>query len=182
MNWKLPGIQAGFRNGRGTRDQIANTFWIIEKAREFQKNIYLCFIDYTKASDSVDHNKMWKTLGEMGIPDHITCLLRNLCVGQEATQNLIWDNWLVQTEKAAQQGCLLSPCLLNLYTEHIMRNASLDDLQAGIKISGKNINNLRYADDTPIGRKWRGTKEPLWRWKRRLKQLAWNSTVKSIRK
>ena len=93
---------------------------------------------------------MWKTLGEMGIPAHITCLLRNLRVGQEATQNLIWDNWLVQTEKAAQQGCLLSPCLLNLYTEHIMRNARLDDLQAGIKISGKNIKNLRYADDTTL--------------------------------
>ena len=151
VNQELPDVQAGFRKGRGTRDQIANIHWIIEKAREFQKNIYLCFIDYGKAFHSVDHDKLWKALREMGIPDHLTCLLRNLYVGQEATVRTLYGttDWF-KIEKGVQQGCLLSPCLFNLYTEHIMRNARLDELQAGIKIGGRNINNLRYVDDTTL--------------------------------
>ena len=124
---------------------------MIEKARKFQKNIYFCFIDYTKAFDCVDHNKLWKALREMGIPDHLTCLLRNLYVGQEAivrTQYRTTD-WF-KIEKGVQQGCLLSPCLFNLCAEHIMRNAGLDELQAGIKTGRRNINNLRYAGDTTL--------------------------------
>ena len=128
-NQELPDIQAGFRKGRGTRDQIANIHWIIEKAREFQKNIYLCFINYAKAFDRVDHNRLWKTLKEMGIPDHLTCLLRNLYAGQEATVRTLYGtiDWF-KIEKGVRQGCLLSPCLFNLYSEHIMRNARLDEL------------------------------------------------------
>ena len=99
MNRELSDVQAGFKKGRGTRDQIANTRWIIEKAREFQKNIYFCFIDYTKAFDCVDHNKLWKILKETGIPDHLTCLLRNLYAGQEATLNWTWNNRLVPNRK-----------------------------------------------------------------------------------
>ena len=116
MNWELPDIQAGFRKGRGTRDQIANIHWIIKKAREFQKNIYFCLIDYTKAFDCVDHNKLWKILKEMGISDHCTCLLRNLYSGQEAavrTGHGIAD-WF-QVRKGVHQGCILSPCIFNLY-------------------------------------------------------------------
>ena len=124
---------------------------IIEKARKFQKDIYPCFIDYTKAFDCVDHNKLWKALEEMGIPDHLTCLLRNLCVGQEATVRTLYgtNDWF-RIEKGVQQGCLLLPCLFNLYAEHIMSNAGLNELQAGIKIHGRNINNLRYADDATL--------------------------------
>ena len=134
VNCELPDVQAGFRKGRGTRDQIANLCWIIKKAREFQENIYFWFIDYAKAFDCVDHNKLWKTLKEMGIPDHLACLLRNLYVSQEATVRTLYGitDWF-RIEKGVQQGCLLSPCLLNLYAEHIMRNARLDELQAGIK-------------------------------------------------
>ena len=114
-----------------------------------RKNIYLCFIDYAKAFDYVDSNKLWKALKEMGIPDHLTCLLRNLYVGQEATVRTLYGttNWF-KIEKGVQQGCLLLPCLFNLYAEHMMRNARLDELQAGIKIGGRNINILRYVDDT----------------------------------
>ena len=128
MNHKLPDVQTGFRKGRGTRDQIANIHSIIEKAREFQKNIYFCFIDYAKAFDCVDHNKLWKILQEMGIPDHLTCLLRNLYAGQEATVRTGHGptDWL-QIEKRVRQGCILSPCLFNLYAEYIMRNAGLDE-------------------------------------------------------
>ena len=137
--------------GRGTRDQIASIYWITEKAKEFQKNIYLCFIDYTKAFDCVDHNKLWKALKEMGTPDCLNCLLRNLYVGQEATVRTLYGttDWL-KMEKSVQQGCLLSLCLFNLYTEHIMGNAGLDELRAEIKIGGRNINNLRYTDDTTL--------------------------------
>ena len=151
MNRELPDVQAGFRKGRGTRDQISNIHWIIKKAREFQKNIYFGFIDYVKAFDCVDHNKLWKTLKEMGIPDHLTCLLRNLYVGQEATVRTGHGttHWF-QIGKGVYQGCMLSPCLFNLYAEYIMRNAGLEEAQAGIKISGRNINNLRYADDTTL--------------------------------
>ena len=150
MNRQLPDVQAGFRKGRGTRDQIANICWI-EKAREFQKNIYFCFIDYAKAFDCVDHNKLWKILKEMGIPDHLICLLRNLYAGQEATGHGTTD-WF-QIGKGVRQGCILSPCLFNLYAEYIMRNAGLEEALAGIKIAGRNINNLRYADDTTLWQK-----------------------------
>ena len=144
MNWELPGVQAGFRKGRGTRHQIANILWITEKAREFQKNIYFCFIDYTKAFDPVDHNKLWKILKEMGILDHLTCLLRNLYAGQEATVRTRHGtmDWF-QIGKEVCQGCILSSCLFNLYAEYIMQNAGLDEAQDIIKIVEKNINNLR---------------------------------------
>ena len=151
MNYELPDVQAGFLKGRGTRDQIANICWLIEKAREFQKNIYFCFIDYAKAFDCVDHNKLWKILKEMGIQDHLTCLLRNLYAGQEATVRTRHGptDWF-QIRKGVRHGCILSPCLFNLYAEYIMRNAGLDEAQDGIKIAGRNINNLRYADDTTL--------------------------------
>ena len=138
MNRELPDVQAGFRKGKGTRDQIANIPWIIEKAREFQKNIYFYFIDYAKAFDCVDHNKLWKILQEMGIPDHLTCLLRNLYAGQQATVKTEHGttDWF-QIWKRVHQGCILSPCLLNLYAEHIMQNARLDEAQAGIRIAGE---------------------------------------------
>ena len=150
MNRELPDVQAGFRKGRGTRDQIANICWIMEKAREFQKNINFCFIDYAKAFDSVDHNKMWKILREMGIPEHLTCLLRNLYAGQEATARTGHGttDWF-QIGKGVCQGCI-SPCLFNFYAESTMRYAGLEEAQAGIKIAGRNINNLRYADDTTL--------------------------------
>ena len=151
MNRELPDVQARFRKGRGTRDQIANIRWIIEKAREFQKNIYFCFIDYAKAFNCVDHKKLWKILKEMGIPDHLTCLLRNLYAGQEATVRTgqgTTDSF--QIGKGVCQGCILSPCSFNLYAEYIMRNAGLEEAQAGVKIAGRNINNLRYADDTTL--------------------------------
>ena len=118
MNHELPDVQAGFRKGQRTRDQIANIRWIMEKAREFQKNIYFCFIDYAKAFDCVDHNKLRKILKEMGIPDHLTCLLRNLYAGQEATviTGHGTTDW-IQIGKGAPQGCILSPCLFNFYAE-----------------------------------------------------------------
>ena len=143
MNRELPDVQAGFRKGRGTRDQIANIRWIMEKAREFQKNIYFCFIDDAKAFDCVDHNKLWKILREMGISDHLTCLLRNLYAGQEATvRNGHGATDWFQIGKRVRQGCILSPCLFNLCAEYIMRNAGVDEAQAGIKIAWRNINNL----------------------------------------
>ena len=121
MNQELPDVQAGFRKGRGTRDQIANIHRIIEKAREFQKNIYFCFIDYAKAFDCVDHNKLWKILREMGIPDNLTCVLRNLCVGQEGTARTRHGttSWF-QIGKGIHQGYIFSPCLFNLYGEYIL--------------------------------------------------------------
>ena len=121
VNCELSDVQAGFRKGRKTRDQIANICWIIKKAREFQKNIYFCFIDYTKVFDCVNHNKLWKIFQEMGIPDHLTCLLRNLYVDQEATVRTGYrkTDWF-QIRKGVRQGCVLSPCLLNLYAEYIM--------------------------------------------------------------
>ena len=152
VNHELPHVQAGFRKGRRTRDQMANILWIMEKAREFQKNIYFCFIDYAKAFDCVDHHKLWENLKEMGIPDHLICLLRNLYTGQEATVGTGHGtaDWF-QIGKGVCQGCILSPCLLfNLYAEYIMRNAGLEEVQAGIKIAGRNINNLRYADGTTL--------------------------------
>ena len=148
MNGELPDVQAGFRKGRY---QITNICWILEKTREFQKNIYFCFIDYAKAFDCVDHNKLWKILQEMGIPDHLTCFLRNLHAGQEATVRTGHGttDWF-QIRKELCQGCTLSPCLFNLYVEYIMRNAGLDEAQTGIKLARRNINNFRYADDTTL--------------------------------
>ena len=151
VNKELPDVKAGFREDRGTRDQIANVHWIIEKAREFHENIYLCFINYTKVFDCVDHNKLWKILQEMGIPVHLTCCLRNLYAGQEATVRTSHGtvDWF-KTGKGVHQGCILSLCSFNLYAEYIMSNAGLDDSQAGAKIGGKNIKSLRYADDTTL--------------------------------
>ena len=151
VNRELPDVQVGFRKGRGTRDQIAIVYWIIEKAREFQENIYFWFTDYAKAFDYVDHKKLWQMLQEMGIPDHLTCHLRNLYAGQEATvrtKHGTTDGF--QIGKGVCQGCILSPCLFNLYVEYIMQNARLDEAQSGIKIARRNINNLTYADDTTL--------------------------------
>ena len=136
--------------GRGTRDQIANILWITEKAREFQKNIYF-FIDYAKAFDCVDHNKLWKILKEMRIPDYLSCLLRNLYEGQEATVRTGHGttDWF-QIGKVVRQACISSPCLFNLLAEYIMRNARLDEAQAGSKVTRRSTNNLRYADDTTL--------------------------------
>ena len=130
---------------------MANICWIIKKAREFQKNIYICLIDYAKAFDCVDHNKLWKILKEMEIPDHLTCLLRNLYAGQEATVRTRHGttDWF-QIRKGVRQGCILSPCLFNLNAEYIIQNTGLDEAQAGIKTARRNINNLRYADDTTL--------------------------------
>ena len=143
------------QRGREAREQTANIHWIMKKAREFQENINFCFIDYTKAFDYVDHNKLWTILKEMGIPDHLTCLLRNLYAGQEATVRTGHGttDWF-QIGKGVQHS-ILSSCLFNFYAEYIMPNAGLDKAQAGVKIVGRNINNLRYADDRhhPYGRK-----------------------------
>ena len=149
VNREIPDVQAGFRKGRGTRDQIAN-IWIIKKAREFQKNIYFCFIDYAKAFDCVDHKKLWKILKEMGIAEHLTCLLRNLYAGQEARVRTGHGtiDWF-QIGRGVHQGYILSPCLFSLYAEYIMRKAALES-QVGIKNARRNINNLRYADDTTL--------------------------------
>ena len=149
MNHELPDVQAGFRKGRRHRDQIANIHWIMEKAREFQKNIYFCFIDYAKAFDWITIN--WKILKEMGIPDHLTCLLRNLYAGKETTVRTGHGttDWF-QIGKGVCQSCILSPFLFNFYAECIMRNSGLEEAQAGIKIAGRNINNLRDADDTTL--------------------------------
>ena len=151
MNHEHTDVQAGFRKGRGTRDLIANICWIIEKRTKFQKNIYFCFIDYAKAFDCVDHNKLWKILQEMGIPEHLTCLLRKLYAGQEASVKTGHGttDWF-QIGKGVCQGCILSPCLFNLYAEYIMRNAGLEEAQAGIKISGKHIFNFRYVYDSTL--------------------------------
>ena len=138
MNHELPDIQAGFRKGRWTRDQIASLHWIIEKAREFQKNIYFCFIDSAKAFDCMDHNKLWKILEEIGIPDHLTCLLRNLYADQEATVGTGRGitHWF-QIGKGVRQGCTLSPCLFNLYAEYIIRNAGLEEHKLESRLLGE---------------------------------------------
>ena len=153
----------------------------MEKARQFQKSNYFCFTDYATAFDCVDHNKLWKILEEMGIPDHLMCLLRNLYVGQEAVKTGCGTNEWFKTGKGEREGCILSPCLFNFYAEYIMQNARLDESQAGIRIARRNINSLWYADDTTwqkAKKNWRA----LWGgWKRRLKKLAWNSTFKKRR-
>ena len=149
VNRELPDVQAGFIKDRGTSDQIVNICWIIEKARKFQKNIYFCFIHYAKAFDCVENNKLWKTPTEMGIPDHLTCLLRNLYASQDTTVRTGHGttDWF-QIGKGVRQECILSPGLFNLYAEYIMRYGGLDEARAEIKIAG--INNLRYADDTTL--------------------------------
>ena len=151
MNCELTDVQVGFRKGRGTRGQIANICWIIETAREFQKNIDFCFIDYDKAFDCVDHNKLWKILKETGIRDHLTCLFRNLYAGQEATVRTGHEttDWF-QIGKGVCQSCILSLCLFSFYAEYLMKNTGLEEAEAGIKIAGRNINNLRYAGDTTL--------------------------------
>ena len=171
VNNELPDVQAGFRKGRGTRDQIAIIRWIMEKAREFQKNF--CFTDYAKAFDYVDHHKLWKILKEMGIPGHLTCLLRNLCAGQETTVRTGHGttDWF-QRGKGVHQGCILSPCLFNLYAEYIMKKAEQDEAQAGIKIAGKKINNFRYADDTTLMAESEELKSLLMKVKEESKKLA----------
>ena len=144
---------AGFSKGRGTRDPIANICWIIEKVREFQKNIYFFFIDYAKAFDGVDHNKLWKILQEMGIPDHLICLLKNLYACQEATANVRTGHekrdWF-KLVKGVRQGYILSSFLFNLYAEYLMQNMGLDESQTGIKTASRNNNNLRHTDDITI--------------------------------
>jgi len=150
MNHELPDVQAGFRKGRGTRDQIANIYWIIKKARVPEKHLLL-FLYYSKDFDCMDNNKLWQILKEMGRPDHLTYLLRNLYAAQKATIRTGHGttHWF-QIGKRVYQGCILSPCLYNLYAEYIMRNARLEEAQAGIKIAGRNINNLRFADNTTL--------------------------------
>jgi len=151
VKWELPDEEAGIRKGRGTRDQSANILWIIEKTREFQKNVYFCFIDYAKAFDCVDHNKLWKLLKEMEIQDHLTCILRNLCTDQKATVRTSHGtmNWF-KIGKGIHQGCTLSLCLFNSHAEYIMRHARLDESHTGIKIAKRNINKLRCARDTTL--------------------------------
>ena len=152
VNQELPDVQAGFRKDRGTRDQIANICWIIEKAREFQKNISFCFIEYTKVTLWITTN--WKILKEMGITDHLTCLLRNLYAGQEATVRTRYEimDWF-QIGNGIRQGCILSPCLFNLYAEYIMQNSGLDEVQARIKIAGRNINTSDMLMTSPLWQK-----------------------------
>ena len=148
-NSELPDVQVGFRKVRGTRDQIANIRWIMEKAREFQKNIYFCFIDYAKAFDCVDHNKLENFSRDGNIRPPDLPLEKSVCKsGSDRTGHGTTD-WL-QIEKGVHQDCILSPCLFNLYAEYVMRNAGLDEAQAGIKIARRNINNLRYANNTTL--------------------------------
>ena len=151
LNRELSDVQPGFWKGRGTRDQIANIYWIIRKAREFQKNIYFCFIDYAKAFDCVDHNKLCKILREMGIPDHWPASWKNLYAGQEAIARTGYGtrDWF-RIGKRVLQGYILSLCLFNLHAEYIMRNAGLEEAQAGIKIARRNISKFRCADDTTL--------------------------------
>ena len=153
VNRELPDVQAGYRKGRGTGDQIANILWIIEKAREFHRKHLLLFY-WLCQSLWLDHNKLWKILKEMGVPDHLTCLLRNLYTVQETMVRTGpgTTDWF-QIRKGVCQGCILSLCLFNLYAEYIMSNSGLEQAQAGIKIAGGNINNLRYADDTTLWQK-----------------------------
>ena len=151
MNSALPDVQAGFRKGRRTRDQIANICWMIEKARGFQKNI--CFIDYAKTFDCVHHHKLWKYLKEMEISDHLSCLLRNLHTGQEANRTGHGTTDWFQIRKGVRQGCILSACLYNLYAEYIMRNAGLDEAQAGIRLLGEISITLDMQMQIPLWQK-----------------------------
>ena len=159
MNQELLDVQAGFRKVRGTWDQLPTSL-DHRKSKTFRKNIYFCFIDYAKAFDCTDHNKLWEILQEMGIPDHLTYLLRNLYAGQEVRSEHGTTDWF-QIGKGVSQGCILSLYIFNLYAEYITRNAVLDEAQAEIKISGRNINNLRYADDTTLMAESEELKKPL---------------------
>ena len=150
VNQEFPDVQAEFRKGRGTRGQIANICWIIEKAREFHKNIYFCFIDYTRAFGCVDHNKLWKIFKEIGIPDQFTCPLSNLYTDQVAVRTIHETPEWFQIGKGLRQGCILSLWLFNLYSGYMMQNARQDEAQDEIKTARRNINNLRYADDTTL--------------------------------
>ena len=152
MNHELPDVQASLRKGREEQEiKLPTSAGSWKKQESSRKTFYFCLIDYAKAFDCVDHNKLWKILKEMGIPDHLTCLLRNLYAGQEATVRTGrgTTDWF-QIGKGVCQGCILSPCLFNLYAEYIMRNAGLEEAQAGIKIARRNSNNLRYTDDSTI--------------------------------
>ena len=173
LNWELPDIQTGFRKGRGTRNQIANICWIIEKTREFQKNIYFCFIDYVKVFNYVDHNKLWKILQEMAIPDHLACLLRNLYAGQEITVRTGHGttDWF-QIGKGVRQGCILSPCLFNLYAEYIMGNAGLDEHKLESKLPGEISITSDMQMTPPLWQKVKNWRASWWKWKRRVKKLT----------
>ena len=177
VNHELPDVQAGFRKGRGTRDQIANICWIIRKAREFQKNIYFCFIDYAKAFDCVDHNKLWKTQRDGNTRPPDLPLEKPVC-GQEATVRTGHGttDWF-PIGKGVRQGCILSPCLFNLYPEYIMRNPGLEEAQAGIKIAGRNINNLRYADDTTLRAESEELKSLLMKVKEESEKVGFNLNI-----
>ena len=160
MNWELPDVQAGFWRGRGTGDQMTDIRCIVEKAREFQKNIYFCFIDYAKAFDCVDYNKLWKILNKMGIPDHLTCSWKScMQVRKQKLEPDVEQQTGSKLGKEYVKAVILSLCLFNLYAEYIVWNAGLDEMQAGIKTARRNINNLRYADDTTLmaeaKRNWR---------------------------
>ena len=150
MSQVIPDVQAGFRKGKGTRDQICEHPLDHRKSKRVEKNIYFCFNDYVKTFNCVDYNKLWKILQEMGIPDHLICLLRNLYADHEVAVRIGHGttNWF-QIGKEVRQGSILSSCLFNLYAEY-MGNARLHEAQAGIKIEGRNIDNLRYIDDTTI--------------------------------
>ena len=172
VNWELPDIQAGFRKGRGTRVQTGSIHWIIKKAREFQENIYFCFIDYIKAFDCVDHNELWRILQDMGIPDHLTCLLRNLYAAQEAAVRTSHGKtaWF-KIGKGVCGVWILSHCLFNLYAEYIMWNARLDEAKQKSRLREKYQPQI-CTWHHPYAIKQRGTKEPLRKWKRRVKNLA----------
>ena len=162
VNCELGDVQAGFRKDRGTRDQIANIRWIIKKAKEFQKNIYFCFTDYAKAFDCVDHKKLWKILKEMGVPDHLTCLLRNLYAGQEAAVRTGHGttDWF-QIRKGVRQGCILSPCLFNLYAEYIMQNAGLYEAWLESRLLGEISITSDMEMTPPLWPNVKKNKEPL---------------------
>ena len=173
VNHELPDVQAGFRKGRGTRDQIANIHWIKEKAREFQKNIYFCFIDYAKAFDYVDHNKLWKILKIMGIPDHLTCLLRNLYAGQEAIVRAGHGTtrWF-QIGKGVRQGCILSPCLFNLYEGYIMEMLGYIKHKLELRFWGEISITSDIQMILPLSQKVKNWRASWWKWKRKVKNLA----------
>ena len=174
VNQELPDVKTGFRKGRRIRDQIANICWISKKSREFQKSIYFCIVHYAKAFDCVHHEKLRRILQEIGIPDHLTCLLRNLYAGPKATVRTGHGTAdLFQIGKGVCQGCILSPCLFNLYADYIMRHARLNEAQAGIKIIRRNITNLRYADDTTfMAKSEEELKSLLMKGKSKMKKLA----------
>ena len=174
MTWELPEVQAGFRKGRRTRDQVANSYWITEKVTEFQKNIYFCFIDYAKAFDCMDHNKLWKILKEMGMPEYPTCLLRNLYAGQEVTVRTGRGtiDWF-KIGKGVHQGCILSPCLFNFYAKYFMQNAGW----MKYKLESRFLGEISITSDMqmtpPLWQKAKRNKRvSWWRWKRRVKKLA----------